>query len=106
MLKVKVPQTIQVGGHIYSIWFNRELDDEEHYGVTHHRKLTIEINPTRPESQQVEALWHEWLHLVNNTYCNRRLDEEMLEGLSEGLCQVWQQLGITLDWGDIKEIKA
>lgn len=97
-MKLVIPNTIQVGGHTYSIVFNDELEDGNDHAIVNHRLLRIELNPDRPPSQRVEALIHEWLHIINNVYANNRLAETDIEDLSQGLYQVFQQLGIEFDY--------
>lgn len=105
MHTIKVPQTIQVGGHIYSITHKTILADENLHGDANHHTLTIGINPTRPPSQKLEALIHEWLHIIDHIYIPDELPETTIRGLSEGLTQILTGLGIQLDWSAIPTIQ-
>lgn len=103
-MKVAIPPTTQVGGHKHEIVFTKDLIDEGLYGRVNHRTLRIELNPVRPESQQMEALLHEIIHVVSGVYCNNHLSEDDVSGVSEGLCQVMRQWGIEFDLSQIPEV--
>lgn len=106
MARVKVPDSIKIGGHKYKISFDklRELADENNYGDINHRRQRIRINPDRPESQRREAFIHEILHCVAHTYGGRPdVEESLISTLSEGLNQMFDELGIQFDWRDIKK---
>lgn len=103
---IKVRKQYQVGGHTYSVILNKGLQDSGDYGQVNHRTQEIEINPLRPESQKAEALGHELLHIINNVYADGRLSEGDVGALSQGLYQVFQQLGVKLDWQDIPFLKT
>lgn len=103
-MKVKVPSRIQVGGHFYRVIYGTSdnFKDDGRRGRVNYRTLLIEIDPERPASQQTEALLHEVLHCINSIYATNRLDDEGLDHFSEGLIQLFVNLGIELDWGDIQ----
>jgi len=98
---IKVPRTIRIGGHQYTIVFSQGVSDAGDYGRVNHRTLTIELAPERPMSQKAASLIHEILHIINNVYNNRHCEEDDLDALAEGFNQVLEALGIELDWGDI-----
>lgn len=101
MITIKVPKQIQVGGHTYSIALSKDLKDSDSWGAVNNRLQIIVINIERPESQRVEALIHEILHVINNVYHNGNLEEGDVSDVSEGFCQVFSQLGIKLDWSEV-----
>lgn len=102
-MKLVIPPRIQIGGHTYSVVLNVDLKDDNDYGRVNHRLQKIELNPARPMSQRVEAFIHELLHVINNVYGNANLSEEDIGVVSEGLLQVFQQLGIEPDFSQIPE---
>lgn len=105
-MKLVIPPKVQIGGHTYSITFNEDLKDDNDWGRVNHRLLRIELNPARPLSQMLGALIHELLHVINNVYGNSCLEEGDMHNVSEGLTQVFQQLGIELDFDQIpKELE-
>jgi len=101
-MKVKITSPIQVGGHWYKIIRDGKIDDFGHLGDINYRTQTITIDPNKPTSQQEESLIHELHHLVNQVYCNGRLEESDVDPLSEGIYQALKQLGIEFDWSDIE----
>ena len=100
-MKLVIPPEIQIGGHTYSIVLNEDLKDDNDYGRVNHRLQKIELNPVRPMSQRIEAFIHELLHVINNVYGNANLREEDIGVISEGLLQVFQQLGIEPDFNQL-----
>lgn len=103
-MKLVIPETVQIGGHVYKIVFNRDVVDEGDYARVNHRTLTIELNPVRPASQKGEALIHELIHIVNSVYNNGRFNEDDVAGLSEGLWQVLNAWIEDIDFSNIKEV--
>jgi len=107
MKKIKVPDRIKIGGHVYCIRYGgKRMLDENTYGEVNHRLATIDINPTRPSSQKREAFIHEILHCIDRVYCNSNSSEDYLGDLSEGLNQALDELGIDFDWRDIQKHKG
>ncbi len=100
-MKLVILPKYQIGGHTYSVVLNADLKDDNEYGRVNHRLQRIELNPARPNSQIIEALIHELLHTINCVYFNRHLEEDSISAMSEGLLQVFQQLGIEPDFGQI-----
>ena len=105
-MKIKVPRKIQIGGHLYSIVFNDGLLDDTLTGAHNPRQNRIEISPHRPSVKWTETLLHEIVHSVNNVYANNRLGEDDVNAVSQGLFQVFAELGLALDWSDIPTIKV
>ncbi len=99
-MKLKVPNEIRVGGHVYSIALSNDLKDSDCNAAVNHRLKVIVINTDRPESQKIEGLGHELIHIVNHVY-NCNLEEDDVRRLSEGLFQVFSQLGIEVDWSAV-----
>lgn len=102
-MKLVIPVEFPIGGHTYSVVFNADLKDENDYARVNHRLQKIELNPARPRSQIVEALIHELLHVINKVYANTSLGEDDIAAISEGLLQVFNQLGIEIDFSKIPE---
>lgn len=107
MRKIKVPDSIKIGGHKYKIILDgsKKMVDEAINGEVNYRKQQIFINATRPDSQRQEALLHEILHCADRTYGEGNISETVLCSLSEGLNQAFNELGIELKWRDIKRSK-
>ena len=107
MRKIKVPDSIKVGGHKYKITLDngKRMVDEAINGEVNYRKQQISINATRPDSQKQEALLHEILHCADRTYGEGNISEAALGSLSEGLNQAFDEMGIRFTWSDIKRSK-
>ena len=100
MTTIKVPKQVQIGGHIYRIALSADIKDSDCHAAVNHRLLAILVSTDRPESQKIEGLGHEIIHIINNIYgCD--LEERQIDGLGQGLFQVFSQVGLTLDWSDI-----
>ncbi len=103
-MRLVIPPTIQIGGHIYSIVFNKEVEDDGSYAQVNHRTQKIELNPIRPKSQIDEAFLHELFHIINKVFANSNLGEDGISANSEGLLQVIRQWDIELDFSQIPEV--
>ena len=103
-MKIKVPAYPQIGGHTFSVLFDRTLEDTNIYGSTNFRTQEIRINPLRPISQQVGSLIHEFYHIVAVVYANNAISEEVIDSTGEGFLQIFNQFGIELDWSDIPQV--
>jgi len=100
-IKIVVKKQYQVGGHVYTIALDPDLEKQDDLGATDHTGQRIYINPTRPESQMTEALIHELIHVVNVVFTQHELREPHVGGLAQGLLQLFIQHEIKLDWSDI-----
>ena len=99
-MKVQIPPKLQVGAHWYELRFDQGLEQEGVTGSANHIKQVISINPARSDSARLEVLIHELIHAIVRIYGNNspRLEEDTVNTLSEGLCQVCSQFDIELDW--------
>ena len=100
MRKIKIPDSVKVGGHKYRIILDnsKRLIDESTYGEVNHRKQEIRITANRPASQRREALLHEFLHCIDKVYNRESIEEKVVTHLAEGLNQVFDELGIDFNW--------
>lgn len=100
MITFKVPNQIQVGGHIYRIVLSPDLRDSNTNAAVNHRLQVVVINSDRPESEKIEGLGHELVHIINSVYdCG--FEETQINRIGQGLFQVFSQLGIKLDWSEV-----
>ena len=101
MIEIKIPEAIKVGGFDYQIVCNEERDkvlkrqnyigDSVHYG-SEPREISISSSLT-PQTMS-ETITHEFLHCVDAVYNSERCSEGQITGLSNGLLQIFEQLGI------------
>lgn len=102
-MDIRVPRRLQIGGHIYSIEYNDEIERTNHFWGTHdHRALKIEIYPNIRSTVKASTLIHEVLHAISTVYSQDQMEEDKVQSLAEGILQVMGELGITFDWGNIK----
>lgn len=100
-MKIMVKKQYQVGGHIYTVVLDADLEKQNDWGATDHTGQRIYINPFRAESQMTESLIHELVHVVNEVFLHHELAEAHVGSLAQGLLQVVIQHGIKLDWSEI-----
>lgn len=103
---MKVPKTIQVGGHTYTIVLSahKMSDHEGSDGDVNHITHKIRVWSVLPPSRRMETLMHELFHAAHKIYARKEAATEVLfDALCEGLTQMLPQLGLELDWSDIPE---
>ena len=104
-MKIKVPKEIKVSSHTYTVCFAPHLrHDEGRYGVVNHRLQQVEIETSIPPSLRDQTLLHEVIHIIDRAYvCG--VGEEDVERIANGVAEFLRRnLGIELDWSDIKEV--
>ena len=100
-MKLIVKKQYQVGGHIYTVVLDADLEKQNDWGVTDHISQRIYINPFRAESQMTESLIHELIHIVDEVFLHHELGEVHVSNLAQGLLQIIIQHEIKLDWSEI-----
>lgn len=91
---MKIPNKIKVGGFEYKVVRNYRFKETALAGQAHHRTLEIRLSDVEtnglkyPKSKVEETFLHELLHCVDNVYNCGKLDEDMVDRLSNGLYQV------------------
>jgi len=103
MEDIKAPDTIKLGVHQFKIEFNKLLIDAQVYGRTSHSSEYIQLNPTNTDAQNNVSFWHEVLHAIYSQQLGIVLSEEGACSLSEGITDILNQLGVTLDFSNLKE---
>ena len=93
--KMKLPNQIKAGGHIYKILKNYHFKEKtDLFGQSDHALLQVRIvkydggGNQLAESKIEEIFIHELLHIINEIYNSNKLDEKTIERLSYGLHQV------------------
>ena len=106
-LKVKIPQRIKVAGH----WLEIQLEEGLSYrhkklGQCDIENLVIYIEKSIPPSLQSHTLVHELLHAISDQFVGANaFSEETVGQLATGVWTMLSDLGIELDWSNIKEGK-
>ncbi len=99
---MKIPDKIKVGGHEYKVIkghsFKERADCD---GQTDHGDCEIRLsgmmdNRTTCLSRQGATFCHELIHAIDHTFNGRKLDEETVDRLGEGLYQVLKDNEIQL----------
>lgn len=106
-MKVKVKPVMEIGSHEFKVHQNEQVYDDGHDGTTSFRTGRVCIAPNVLSNRKAVVLIHEVLHIISNTYATS-LSERDIEILSEGIAQYLfskHNLGIELDWSEIKTIK-
>ena len=106
-MKVKIPKTIKMLTHTYSIEFNpKELASTGCSGLTRHyyQKIFLD-NQIMPPSELDQIFLHEVIHTIER-HMVIKLDDADVDRLAEGLAEfLFTNLCIEFDWSQIKEIQ-
>ena len=100
MIEIKVPTTLQIGGFNYSIEMseeiNKELWDNENWGEHSGRLRRIRLGTDCLPQQFSETFFHEVLHAIDTVYQGCQLSHQEISALSNGLLQIFEQLGVRI----------
>ena len=105
-MKVKVPNKIKVGAYTYGLTLNPHLhSDDGKYADCNHRTQQISIWTEAPPTVRYESLIHEVLHIAEFS-CRIDVSDPDIDRIAYIMTELLQNnLGIELDWSDIKEIE-
>lgn len=93
---MKMPKVLKIGGHYVAVRLV-EKTANGNCGEWDPMKNLIEINKTMPTSQQEETLIHEFLHALNVS-----MEEEKIEFLAQGIYQILLDNKLVFDGKDEK----
>lgn len=97
MIEIQIPETIKIGGLDYRMRFDveaqKELKYSSNWGCTTHSKQEIAFDIDALPQKLSETFIHEILHLAERN-AKEDLDEKIVGRLSNGLHQIFEQLGI------------
>lgn len=95
---IELPRRVKIGGHTYQILTDEKAQERLRSSVQygHHTEGSREIRLSTDfgGGQLSETFLHEALHAINSVYRDGDLGEAQIAPLSEGLWQVFEQLGI------------
>lgn len=104
--RIKIPQKIQIAAFNYSIELRKHLMADKHNaGFFNPVAETLSIDPHLPPTERKISLAHEVLHLIERAF-EISIDDADTERLAMGFVCFLDNLGIELDWSDIKELSA
>jgi len=88
MNKIKIPETVQVGGIRYHVIYQNRLisNGAEAYGLCDLDKRQIILNTDYPEHYDKTFL-HELIHTIEEKY-HISLDEKQVDCLAQGLLDI------------------
>ena len=96
MIRVKIPEIINIGGFDYPIVFQKPEKDDggEAWGWFRNNPRILEISPESDDVRCSSTFIHECLHAIDNTILGDRLAEQDVKNLEAGLHQVLEYLGV------------
>ena len=105
-MKVKVPREIEVAGFSITIDCSEEstkyLQSISLFGEYIRCLRLLRIRNDLTQQEWANTFWHEIEHIIDDLFLGRKLEEEKIDVISNGLHQVAKQLGIEFDWSEIK----
>lgn len=94
-MKIKIPQTVKIGGHVYSVIPDYTFTERtDLLGDSCHTSARIRISKLNAygeelaEREKEQTLIHEILHAIDKVYNDSKLDEGTVSRISEGIFQV------------------
>ncbi len=98
MKLLRIPETLKVGGFDYEVRRGSEvtkgLEERSNFGECNNGHRWISVCHNLDSQQTSSTLCHEMVHAVDHVYLGDKLDEAQTHGLTMGLLQVFEQLGI------------
>lgn len=92
---MKIPKKVKIGGHIYKVDEDYKfIERSDLQGLCDHYQRAIFITPfdtngsKRERTGIEETFIHELIHCVDEIYNGKKLEEETVKRISEGLYQV------------------
>lgn len=83
---MKLPKTLKIGGHIYTVDNTRQLDNA--LGETDNGELTIKICSSIKGTQVGAVLLHELFHAMNTTVGDDKAMHALIDSFAEQLYQI------------------
>ncbi len=96
---MKLPNSIQVGGHIYKVEYLDcySVDGDNDQGLHDYAIQTMKVatktmtGESRAKSSIETTLWHEIIHAISYIY-RADLEERQVSTIAQGIYQVYKQL--------------
>ena len=101
-MKIKVPLVTRVGSLECELKFTANLkSDHSWLASLNQRTCLIEVDNDLRGNMRDRAYLHEVVHQIDINY-EIGLSEENISRLANGFCEYLNNLGIELDWSDVK----
>lgn len=101
---LKLPKQIEVGGYILGIKQDevtqRILNELCLKGAYDRKYRKIELSPNQTPTDFNNTCIHEFIEAVNDVWCNSKIRHSEITNLTNGLHQIFEQLGITFEKGE------
>lgn len=98
MYEINIPASIKIGGFDYRIEksesHNKELQEDNCWGEHSEKQRRIWFDSSASPQQISQTFIHEIIHAVDAVYQGRKLTEDSIHAVANGLLQVLEQLGI------------
>jgi len=102
-MKIKVPVKLKIASHEYTIRDDiKQLMSNTVVGEVRHVYHDIILDFNRLPSELTQTFLHEYLHCIER-FWNVKLDDNDVDRLAEGMAVLFNNLGIELDWSNIKK---
>lgn len=94
-MKIKIPESIKIGGHTYKVLYQPNLARVEgRQGRIMYPIQEIVLYPDLHSDALSQGFIHELMHGIDRHYLGETLEERVVEVLSEGIFQVLLDMGI------------
>ncbi len=101
-MKISVPARVEYSAQWYGVSYKKHMRTDDHLtGCLNCRTRKVEIDPDETKEERDLSFVHENLHIIDIKY-KTGLDEDNIERLSNGLMELFKNLGIELDWSGVK----
>lgn len=104
MATIKMPDILDINAHPYRVYFNKLLIDGHAFARSSMSSEILQLNPTNTDAQNTVSFWHEILEILYLNLIGENMSENEACAISEGLCQVFKDLGIYFDFSKINEM--
>ena len=100
---IEIPSAIEVGGFTYQI--NSEpnqklLQTYNNLGETDNLLKIIRVDTSWNKENITKVFIHELLEAINYVYCDNHMEHRDIQGVSQGLLQIFKQLNISFYGGE------
>lgn len=104
-MKIKIPKHFKIGATGADVGFQDNLKGDDGFNGTFNRRTEeLMLDPKLSGHKLDKTFGHEVMEVIKENY-NLEIAESDMSNIANGWLEFLYQLGIELDWSDIKEIK-